>query len=550
MCSSCFGGLTSGLAIADSNSFGVSSRLTPSLFSAYIDAKEKEMETLNNVINWLASSQFGVWGWPTIILILATGIFLTVRMRALQVRKFGHMLGVTIVPTVKSIGKTKKADTVKSISQFEAFSAAISGTVGTGNIIGVTSAILTGGPGAVFWMWISAFFGMLTNYAENVLGLYYRRKDDEGNLSGGPMYYITHGLGLKWLGYIAAAFCAVAAISMSSVQTNKITGTISSAVGNDDLWLKLLIGSIIAFVVGLILIGGIKRIGRVASILVPFMTMLFFIMAIVIIAINITMLPGAFALIFKHAFNFGSAAGGIFGYATADIIRKGMARGVFSNEAGLGSSVIAHSASETREPVKQGLWGVFEVFLDTFVVCTLAALVILTSYNLDSFTGAESDTEIALGAFSGAFGTFGTVVFSVILPVFAFTTILAWAYYGEKSAEFLAQRTGEKGKKIAVLVFKVVYVALIVVAAVMTSELVWNISDISNALMAFPNLVAVIGLSGVVVKVTNNYFRRAKGEKIEPMLSAYPELNTEFSAELDKEEQNTQSEESDCIAVK
>ncbi|MBQ3016066.1 MAG: sodium:alanine symporter family protein [Clostridia bacterium] len=490
------------------------------------------MNAFEKVIDFLANHQFGVWGWPTIVLILATGIFVTVRLKALQIRKFGHMLNVTIIPTVKSIGKEHKKDRVNSISQFEAFSAAISGTIGTGNIIGVTSAILTGGPGAVFWMWISAFFGMLTNYAENVLGLYYRKKDEEGNFSGGAMYYITYGLGWKWLGYVASAFCAVAAIGMSSVQTNKITSTITSAVKYDATWLKIAIGAVVAVLIALIIIGGIKRVGKVASILVPFMSILFFIMAIIIIIINIAALPSAIGMIFKHALNFGSAAGGIFGYATADIIRKGMARGVFSNEAGLGSSVIAHSASETREPVKQGLWGVFEVFLDTFVVCTLTALVILTAYDTATFTGSESDTSVALGAFASTFGIFGIIVFSVILPVFAFTTILAWSYYGEKSVEFLSQKLGKKGQKITVLIFKILYVALIVVAAVMTSDLVWSISDISNALMAIPNLIAVVGLSGIVVKITANYFKRKSGEKIEPMLSAYPEINEEFKNDI------------------
>ena len=488
------------------------------------------MELVWKIVDFLGSSPFGVWGWPTIILILGTGIFMTVRLRALQVTKFPHALGVTIVPTVKSIGKKhEKKDGEKSISQFEAFSAAISGTIGTGNIIGVTSAILTGGPGAVFWMWVSAFFGMVTNYSENVLGLYYRKKDKDGNFSGGAMYYISEGLKLKWLGYVAAVFCVVAAIGMSSVQTNKISGTITSAIGNEATWIKLVIGFVIALVLALIIIGGIKRIGKVASILVPFMTILFFVMAIIILAINITAIPAAFAMIFKYAFNFKSAAGGIFGYATAQIIRKGMARGVFSNEAGLGSSVIAHSASETREPVKQGLWGVFEVFLDTFVVCTLAALIVLVSYDLNAFTGAESDTATAIGVFSNTFGVFGTTVFSIILPVFAFTTILAWSYYGEKSTEFMAQKLGVRGQKIAVLVFKVLYVALVVVAAVLNSELAWAISDISNALMAFPNLIAVIGLSGVVVKITDNYFRRkVKGEDVKPMLSAYDDLNEEM----------------------
>lgn len=491
------------------------------------------METLQKVVDFLGSSPFGVWGWPTIILILGTGIFMTVRLRALQVTRFGHALKVTIIPTIKSMGKKKDNNGEKTISQFEAFSAAISGTIGTGNIIGVTSAILTGGPGAVFWMWVSAFFGMVTNYTENVLGLYYRKKDKDGNFSGGAMYYISEGLKLKWLGYVAAVFCVVAAIGMSSVQTNKISGTITSAVNNDTTALKLIIGIVVAVIIALIIIGGIKRIGKVASILVPFMTILFFIMAIIVLCVHITAIPAAFGMIFRYAFNFKSAAGGIFGYATAQIIRKGMARGVFSNEAGLGSSVIAHSASETREPVKQGLWGVFEVFLDTFVVCTLAALIVLVSYDVSVFTGAESDTAVAIGAFSSNFGTFGTVVFSTILPVFAFTTILAWSYYGEKSAEFLAQKLGERGQKITVLIFKILYVALIVVAAVINSELAWAISDISNALMAFPNLIAVIGLSGIVVKITNNYIKRhIKGEDVEPMLSAYEDLNAEMAEDI------------------
>ena len=494
------------------------------------------MQVLRQVLDFLGNSEFGVWGWPTIILILGVGIFLAVKMKALQVTKFPHMLSVTIVPTIRSMGKKKKGADDKSITPFEAFSAAISGTIGTGNIIGVTSAILTGGPGAVFWMWISAFFGMLTNYTENVLGLYYRKKDEDGNYSGGAMYYISEGLKWKWLGYVAAVFCVVAAIGMSAVQTNKIADTITGAVGCADTWLKLLIGAIVALLIGMIVIGGIKRIGKVASILVPFMTVFFFVMALIVIFANVTNVPRAFSMIFSYAFNFRSAAGGIFGYTTAQIIRKGMARGVFSNEAGLGSSVIAHSASETKEPVKQGLWGVFEVFLDTFVVCTLAALVVLTAYDPATFTGSESDTLIAIGAFSRTLGTFGTVAFSIILPVFAFTTILAWSYYGEKSAEFIAQGAGKRGKKIAAFSFKVLYVALIVLAAVLTSDIVWSISDISNALMAIPNLIAVVGLSGVVLKITANYFQRQRGISVEPMLSVYPELNAEFIAALEEEE--------------
>lgn len=493
------------------------------------------METVKKVIDFLSNSQFGVWGWPMIILILGTGIFITIRLKFMQVTRFKHTMSTTIVPTVKNIGKKKQKDTVNSISQFEAFCSAISGTIGTGNIIGVTSAILTGGPGAVFWMWVSAFFGMLTNYAENVLGLFYRKKDKNGDFSGGPAYYLSNGAKLKWLGFLAAIFCVIAAIGMSAVQTNKISGSLTSAIGIDKVWLKLLIGGIVALLIALIILGGIKRIGKVASILVPFMTIIFFVMALIIIFVNVTAIPSAFATIFKCAFNFKSAGGGIMGYGIATVIQKGMARGVFSNEAGLGSSVIAHSASETREPVKQGLWGIFEVFLDTFIVCTLTALIILTSYEFTSFTGLENDTSIALGAFSNTFGSVGKVLFSIMLPVFAFTTILAWSYYGEKSTEFIFNKIGKKGKKIAVICFKILYISLIVFSAILTSDLVWGIADISNALMALPNLVGLIILSGTVVKITKNYFDRKKGKDVEPMLSAYPDINEEFKQDLQKE---------------
>ena len=475
---------------------------------------------INSAVNSL------VWGWPVIILILGTGILLTVRSRALQVRKFRDSLSSTIVPTVKSMGKAGKAREGGSISQFEAFSAAISGTVGTGNIIGVTSAILTGGPGAVFWMWVSAFFGMVTNYAENVLGLYYRQRDEKGNYSGGAMYYITYGLGWKWLGYVAAVFCMLAAVGMSGVQTSKISGTISDALSQAFTFsnvtvVKLIIGVIVAALAALIILGGIKRIGRVASLLVPFMSLFFIVLAVAAILMNLSALPRAVGAIFKNAFNFRAAGSGIMGYAFATVLRKGMARGVFSNEAGLGSSVIAHSASETREPVLQGLWGVFEVFFDTFVICTLTALMVLTTLDMNALTGAESDTATALLCFTENYGAFGTVSFALILPLFAFTTIIAWSYYGEKSTEFCFQGLGEAGKFRAARVFKMVYVALIVVSAVIHGDLLWDISDTFNGLMAIPNLICVAALSGLVVKITDNYYHRKSGGSDRAMLSAY-----------------------------
>ncbi|MCQ2428196.1 MAG: alanine:cation symporter family protein [Clostridia bacterium] len=473
-----------------------------------------------------------VWGWPVIILILGTGLLLTVMTRALQIRKFGDSLGSTIVPAVKSIASKNRKD---GVSPFEAFATAISGTVGTGNIIGVTAAILTGGPGAVFWMWISAFFGMVTNYSENVLGVYFRKKSDDGTYKGGAFYYIYYGLKWRWLAYVAAAFTALAAIGMSGAQTNKISASITNAIGQDTQLAKLIVGICVAALVAVIILGGIKRISKVAATLVPFMSLLFIVMAVIGICMHITNVGTAFALIFSSAFGVKALAGGVTGYIFSTVIKKGMARGVFSNEAGLGSSVIAHSVSNTKEPVKQGLWGVFEVFFDTFIICTLTALLFLTNIDAATINADMPDTATIMGVFSSNFGVFGTVVFTVILPLFAFTTIMAWSFYGEKAVEFIFKKGSAKTQKAAVLVFKLIYIALIVVSAIITSSLAWDISDTFNGLMSIPNLICLVALSGLVAKITNNYYKRKKGENVEPMLSAYPELNEEMKASVDKE---------------
>ena len=490
------------------------------------------VENVNSFLNSI------VWGWPVVILILGTGILLTIRTKFLQVRHFGDSLNSTIIPAVKSIGKKKaKDERVKSVSQFEAFSTAISGTVGTGNIVGVVSAILTGGPGAVFWMWISAFFGMVTNYSENVLGLYFRKKDKNGNISGGAFYYIANGLKWKWLAYLSAIFCVFAAIGMSGVQTNKISGTISEALSRattleNTQTIKLIIGCVVAVITAIVILGGIQRIGKVASMLVPFMSLIFIIMSVTAILMHITNVPETFGLIFSKAFNFQAVGGGILGYTFAEVIKKGMARGVFSNEAGLGSSVIAHSASETREPVKQGLWGVFEVFFDTFIICTLTALMFLTTFDLNTLNSKMEDSVMSMSMFSTNFGGFGTAVFSIILPLFAFTTVIAWSYYGEKAVEFCFSRVSEKKRKYIVNAFKIAYILLIAGSAAIHSELIWAIDDTFNGLMAVPNLICLVALSGLVAKITKNYFDRKKGKKVEPMLSAYPELNEEFKLDI------------------
>ncbi|MBR4943182.1 MAG: sodium:alanine symporter family protein [Clostridia bacterium] len=507
---------------------------------------------INSVINGV------VWGLPMIVLILGTGILFSVRTKWLQVRKFRDVWGETIISTVKGMGKKKKdlLPEKNAISPFEAFATAISGTVGTGNIVGVTSAIMTGGPGAVFWMWVSAFFGMLTNFAESVLGMYFRKREDNGEFSGGPAYYLSEGLGreqkgklgsfLKTLGKVlavaAAVFCTFAAIGMSGVQTNKISATLQEVIHGNGNTVALVSGICIAVVLACIILGGIKSIGKVASILVPFMSVLFVGMAISVIFVNVNMLGNAFGLIFKNIFSFQSAVAGAGGYAFSVVIQKGLARGVFSNEAGLGSSVIAQSASEEKEPVKQGLWGIFGVFFDTFIICTLTALMVLVSFGDEKgmaevlYAPSSVDTIVSMMAISSVFGLFGEIMYSIILPLFAFTTILAWAYYGEKSVDYLFRKTGAKGRKIATVAFKIVYVLLVVASSVIDGELAWAISDTFNGLMALPNLIGLILMSGLLVKITKNYYDRKKGLDVKPLLSAYEDLNGEFIEELAKEE--------------
>ena len=465
------------------------------------------MQTLSKIISFINDNI--LWGIPMVILILGVGIYLTVRNKFMQVTKFPY----AVKHTIGSLGKQQKGKS-KGLSQFEAFSTAIAGTVGTGNIVGVATALVAGGPGAIFWMWASAFVGMFTNYAENILGIYYRKKNKDGHFVGGPMYYIEEGLGWKWLAILFAVFCMLASFGMNMVQVNTIATTLDGGFSVPD-WVT---GLIVAAIIALIIIGGIKRIGKIASMIVPFMCLSFIILALVIICMNISNVPKAFAMIFQNAFSFKAVGGGILGFAFMRAMRYGLARGIFSNEAGLGSSVIAHSASSTKEPVKQGLWGIFGVFLDTMIICTLTALVLITSGVYEFGTTLEGGADLTQTAFSQSFGTFGMVAFSIILPLFAFTTILSWAYYGEKSFEYIF------GGKY-VIIYKIIYVLLIVVGSVSSVTLVWDLADLFNGLMAIPNLIALFILGGVVTRITRNYFDRKNKKDIMPMLSAYPEEN-------------------------
>ena len=476
------------------------------------------MQVVYDVLNWIDGNI--LWGIPMIILILASGIFLSIRNKFFQVRKFGTSLKHTVGGTIKQMKKKEKKSTnPNAISPFEAFSTAVSGTVGTGNIVGVTTAILSGGPGAVFWMWVSAFFGMFTKFGEITLGLFYRKKNNKGEFLGGPMQYIENGTKQKWLAILFAIFTILAAIGMGSVQADTIHSTWNSAF-NIPTWVTAIFIVVIA---ALVIIGGIKRIGKVTSLLVPFMIVLFLILAIILVCVNITAVPAALASIFSSAFTPKSMLGGFAGAGISYAMRYGFARGIFSNEAGLGSASIAHATAETKEPVEQGLWGIFEVFIDSFVVCTLTALFVLTS-GLDG-NAIGNGATVAMTAFTSVLGTIGTIAYSIILPLFAFSTILAWAVYGAKAMQYLF-KNHQSGAK---LTFNIIYLLMIIGIGLLTfffgdnlgSDFVWLISDMTNALMAIPNLIALIILSGQLVKIIKNYFDRKKGLDVQPLVSAY-----------------------------
>lgn len=457
------------------------------------------------------------------ILIFSVGLLLTIKNRFLQVSKFGYSFNNTFGKTIKETISKDKNRKKTSVSPFAAFATAVAGTVGTGNIVGVATAILAGGPGAIFWMWVSAFFGMLTNYSENTLGIYFRDKSKNGEYRGGAMYYIVRGLGkgFKWLAILFAIFTVIASIGYNFAQSNSISTTLVGVFDTkiDEWVIKIIIGSILAIIVGFVIIGGIKRISNVTSLLVPFMALLYIILALVIIFMNITKLPGAFGLVFSNAFSFKSVGGGILGYTIIKACRYGVARGIFSNEAGLGSSVTAHSQADVEEPVEQGLWGIFEVFLDTFIICTLTALIILVS-GVD-LSGTLKGSEIGLYIFDDSFGLFGRIIYRIILPLFAFTTIVSWSYYGEKAIEYLF---GFKSK----LIYKLIFIALIVLGATMSVDLVWELADTFNILMAIPNLLALLLLSGLIAKITKNYFERKKGINIKPLMSYDENQNKEM----------------------
>ena len=447
----------------------------------------------NGVINGI------VWGPPMLVLLIGTGILLTVRSGFVQVRKFGtimkHTLGSLFTPDAH-----KKDES--GVTPFQAVATALASTVGTGNITGVATAITLGGPGAVFWMWVSAFFGMMTKYAEVLLAVHFREKNERNEWVGGPMYYIEKGLGWKWLAVIFAVFAAVASFGIGNIaQSNSIANAVNETMGINPL----ITGIIVAIGAGIVILGGIKRIAQVTEKLVPFMGLFYVVLGVATLVMNFGNLPEAFRLIFYCAFNPDAALGGVTGYTIMLAIRYGFARGVFSNEAGLGSAPIAHAAANTNSPVKQAFWGAFEVFFDTFIICTITGLVVVSS---GVWTSGLEGTALTIAAFSSSLGNIGAWGVTIGTILFAFSTILGWSYYGEKAIEYLFKGTSMVG--VVKLGYRVAFVLMTIFGAVGSLKLVWDIADTLNGLMAIPNLIGLVALSGIVVKLTKEHFSKAE----------------------------------------
>ena len=497
---------------------------------------------INGVINGI------VWGVPALILLIGTGVIMTVITKFFQFTHFGHMWKETIGGLFKKKDILKNEDS-KSISQFQALCTALSATIGTGNIAGIAYAITMGGPGAVFWMWIAAIVGMMTNYSENVLGIFFRRRNEKGEWCGGAMYYLRDGLGAKKycktigkvLAILFSVFAVVASFGIGNMgQVVSIKESVLNVIPltSNATTNSLILGTILMIVAALVILGGITRIAKANERIVPFMAIFYIIGSVIIVIMNFSKVGAAFGAIFSQAFSMEAVGGGIGGALIKQAITWGFKRGVFSNEAGLGSSVMVHSASNVKEPVTQGLWGIFEVFFDTIIVCTLTALVILTSGVVDLHTGASISGATKLGlateAFTMHFGTFGGIFMAVAVTLFAFSTVLGWSYYGTKAWEFLF------GTKSTIL-YKVVFLAVIVAGSTLSADLVIDLSDTFNGLMAIPNLIGVLTLSGTVLAITNNYAnRKLKKDKndpnLTPMLSYFEDIQKEQAEALKKEE--------------
>lgn len=432
-----------------------------------------------------------VWGPPLLILLVGTGIFLTFRLSLIQIRLLPYSLKLAFS---KNQDKSSEGD----ISHFQALMTAMAATVGVGNIVGVATAVVLGGPGAIFWMWMAGFFGMATKYGEAILAVKYRVKDSKGQMAGGPMYYLEHGLKQKWLGVLFAIFGALAAFGIGNGTQSKAVADIMSSTFSVPHWIT---GIVLFVVAGMVILGGIKVIGRVTSFFVPIMALFYVIAGLIVMVMNIHLVPEAFGIIFKFAFTGEAAAGGAVGAA----IRFGVARGLFSNEAGLGSAPIAAAAAKTDMPGRQALVSMTQVLFDTLIICSITGVTIVMS-------GKWKDTSIAGGALTAeAFGTFlggaGPIVVAIGLIFFATSTIFGWGYYGEKCFQYLFPNPT------AVIAYRVVFVCFILVGATASLDVIWALADVLNGLMAIPNLIGLLGLSGIIILETKRFQEKLKEER-------------------------------------
>ena len=454
------------------------------------------IETINTAVNNF------IWGVPAMVCIIGVGLYLSIRTGFLQIRKFPYAIRTTIGRMFR-----KKDASDGAITPFQAVCTALAATVGTGNIAGVAGALAIGGPGAVFWMWVSALLGMCTKFSEVTLAVQFRETNADGELVGGPMYYIKNGLPKcwHWLAYLFAAFGVLTVFGTgNATQVNTITTAINSALTNYNL-LKpdqistsnLIIGIVITIMIAMILLGGIKRIGQVTEKLVPFMALLYIVLALGVILLNLHVVPSVFASIIEGAFHPSAVTGGVVGSLFLSM-KKGVSRGIFSNEAGLGTGSIAHACADTRKPVKQGFFGIFEVFTDTILICTLTALVILCSQVSIPY-GQAAGAELTIQGFTATYGNWVSIFTAVAMCCFAFSTILGWGLYGARCIEFLFSSKVTKP-------FMVVYSLVAILGATADLGLMWNIAETFNGLMAIPNLIALFLLSGTVVKLTKAYF--------------------------------------------
>lgn len=463
------------------------------------------IEEVNNSVNAF------IWGVPSMVCIIGVGLLLTIRTKGLQFRKFGYVLKHTF----GTIFDKKEAEE-GALTPFQSVCTALAGTVGTGNIAGVAGAIALGGPGAVFWMWCSALLGMCTKFAEVTLAVHFRERNDKGDWVGGPMYYIKNGLGKKWQ-FLAVLYSILGILTVfgtgNATQVNTIVASIDSALFNFNVFnednvgnVNLGIGILIAVLVLLILLGGIKRIGNVTSKLVPFMAVFYIVMGLILIAVNYERVPEVFKSIFEGAFNPRSVTGGVVGSLFISM-RRGVSRGIFSNEAGLGTGSIAHASSDVAHPIQQGMWGIFEVFADTIVICTLTALAILCS-GININYGKAAGAELTISGFTTTFGGWISILLAVALCCFAFSTILGWGLYGSRCIEYLF------GSKV-VKPFIIVYALVAIIGATMDLGLLWSLADTFNGLMIIPNLIAVFLLSGTVIRLVKDYFRNPESQRLE-----------------------------------